>query len=160
MKNGTSMKLTDYLDKKCVIPDLQSATKPEVLQELAGQVTNVYTNLNTEKVSEILIEREELCSTAVDKGVAIPHGKIGGISGIITAFGRSLKGIDFDSLDEKTTHLFMLILAPENSSGLHIKLLARTSLILKKSDTRSNLLKAESREELYNLLVEEDEKLQ
>lgn len=154
------MKLSEFLDKKCVIPDLKANTKIGVLQELADHVTEIHTNLRSEKVSEVLIEREKLCSTAVDKGVAIPHGKIGGISGIITAFGRSRKGIDFDSLDEKATHLFMLILTPENTSGLHIKLLARTSVILKQSDTRSNLLKAESREELYNLLVEEDEKLQ
>lgn len=153
------MKLSDLLDKKCVIPELKSTTKSGVLHELAEQVANIYPSLETEKVSEVLMEREELCSTAVDKGVAIPHGKIGGISGIITAFGRSREGIDFDSLDEKPTHLFMLILSPENSSGIHINLLARTSRILKKSYTRSNLLKAESREELYNLLVEEDEKL-
>lgn len=153
------MKLSDLLDKKCVIPELKSTTKSGVLHELAEQVANIYPSLETEKVSEVLMEREELCSTAVDKGVAIPHGKIGGISGIITAFGRSREGVDFDSLDEKPTHLFMLILSPENSSGIHINLLARTSRILKKSYTRSNLLKAESREELYNLLVEEDEKL-
>ena len=154
------MKLTDLLDKKCVIPDLQSTSKKDVIIELAREVSNVYTNLNPEKISEVLLHREELCSTAVDKGVAIPHGKIGGISGIITAFGRSLKGIDFDSLDDETTHLFMLILAPENTTGLHIHLMARTSRILKKAETRSNLLKADSREDLYNLLVEEDEKLQ
>lgn len=154
------MKLSDLLDKKCVIPDLKSTSKPELLRELADQVAISHPNLDPEKVTEVLQERENLCSTAVDKGVAIPHAKVGGISGIITAFGRSINGIEFDSLDEKPTHLFMLILTPENSSGLHINLLARTSRILKQPDTRSNLLNAGTREELYNLLVEEDEKLQ
>jgi len=154
------MKLADLLDKKCVIPELQSTSKKEVIEELAREVSNVHTNLNPEKVSEVLFDRETLCSTAVDKGIAIPHGKIGGISGIITAFGRSIKGIDFDSLDNESTHLFMVILAPENTTGLHIHLLARTSRILKQEETRANLLKADSRDELYNLLVEEDEKIQ
>ena len=153
------MKLSELLDKKCIIADLQSTTKEDVIKELSQQVAEVYPNLDAEKISEVLLEREELCSTAVDKGVAIPHGKIGGISGIITAFGRSTGGIDFDSLDEKPSHFFMLILSPENSSGMHISLLARTSRILKQPDIRSNILKAESREEIYNHLIEEDEKL-
>src|SRR5574341_1961167 len=125
------LKIIDDLKKESVIPYLQSKTKPEVIKEIAACVTSLYSNINSEKLVEVLMEREKLCSTAVDAGVAIPHGKLSSLPNIIAAFGRSLEGIDFESLDGKSTHLFILLIAPENSSGSHLKLLSRISRLFK-----------------------------
>ncbi|GBD39548.1 PTS system fructose-specific EIIABC component [bacterium HR37] len=152
------MKIADVLKKESVIPYLRSKTKAEVIRELSEHVSSVSNNINTERLVEVLMERERLCSTAVDSGVAIPHGKLSGISNIITAFGRSIEGVDFESLDGNPTHLFILLLAPENSAGTHLKLLARFSKIFKSPEFRSKLMQAKSQDEIYELIIEEDAK--
>lgn len=152
------MKLADVLNKDSIIPDLTSKSKTEVLREFSSYVSKVLQNLNSEKIYETLIEREKLCSTAIDEGVAIPHGKFGGITNIIAAFGRSEGGVEFESLDGNPTKLFILILSPDNSSGNHIKVLARVSKIFKKPETRSRLMEAKSNDEIYNILIDEDDK--
>lgn len=152
------MKLADVLYKDSIISDLKSKSKTEVLKEFSSYVSKVLQNLNSEKIYETLIEREKLCSTAIDEGVAIPHCKFGGVTNFIAVFGRSKGGIDFESLDGKPTQLFILILSPDNSSGDHIKVLARVSKIFKNSETRSRLMKASSNDEIYNILIDEDDK--
>ncbi|HSE83745.1 MAG TPA: PTS sugar transporter subunit IIA [Thermodesulfobacteriota bacterium] len=152
------MKLVDALKKESIIPNLTSRNKVELIRELSERVTSVYPNMNTERVFNVLMEREKLCSTAVDEGVAIPHGKLSGISNVIAAFGRSKEGIDFDSLDGNPTHLFILLLAPENSAGMHIKLLAKISRVFKIRSFRSLLMEAKSRDEIYEIIAEEDDK--
>lgn len=151
--------MSEVMERNTVIPHLKSEDKKHVIQELSDKVASEYPGINNEKLVELLLEREKLCSTALDAGVAIPHAKLSGISDIIIGFGRSIKGIDFDSLDSKTTHFFILLIAPENSTGRYIELLARISMIFKNADFRSRLMKAESREEIYENIISEDEKL-
>jgi len=153
------MKISDVLERKTVISNLQSRSKPEVIRELAENLSSAYPNINDEKLIEVLLEREKLCSTAVDSGVAIPHAKMSGISGIIAGFGRSVEGIDFDSLDAKLTHLFIIIVAPESSIGSHIQLLARISKIFKNPDLRAKLMTLETQDEIYDSIITEDAKL-
>lgn len=150
------MKIADFLRKESVISELHSKNKTEVIKELSQLVSSLYQNINSDSLFQVLMEREKLCSTAVDAGVAIPHGKLGGISNIIAAFGRSEKGIDFESLDGNPTHLFILILAPENAAGTHLKLLARISKIFKLPEFRSKLMEAKSQDEIYEIIAEED----
>lgn len=152
------LEINDVLKKESVIPNLYSKTKSEVIRELSDKVATIYPNFNRENLISVLLEREKLCSTAVDEGVAIPHGKMSGISSIIVAFGRSIEGIDFESLDGNPTHLFILLIAPENSSGVHLKLLARISRIFKNPDFRSRITKAGSQDEIYELILQEDAK--
>lgn len=153
-----SLEINDVLKKESIIPNLYSKTKSEVIRELSEKVATIYPNFNRENLISVLLEREKLCSTAVDEGVAIPHGKMSGISSIIVAFGRSIEGIDFESLDGNPTHLFILLIAPENSSGVHLKLLARISRIFKNPDFRSRITKAASQDEIYELILQEDAK--
>jgi PTS system nitrogen regulatory IIA component len=153
------MKISDVLERKTVIPNLQSRSKPDVIRELAENLASAYPNINDEKLIEVLMEREKLCSTAVDSGVAIPHAKLSGISSIIAGFGRSLEGIDYDSLDAKLTHLFIILVAPETSIGSHIQLLARISKVFKNPDLRAKLMTLETQEEIYDSIIMEDAKL-
>ena len=153
------MKISDVLERKAIIPKIQSRSKPDVIRELAEKLASVYPNVHDEKLIEVLMEREKLCSTAVDSGVAIPHAKMSGISDIIAGFGKSTEGIDFDSLDGRPTHLFILLVAPENTIGAHIQLLARISKIFKNPELRTRLMSLESQDDIYDSIITEDERL-
>lgn len=152
------MKISDFLDVDAIITNLSSTTKKGVIEELSSSISTNHQHINQERLSEILQEREELCSTALDSGVAVPHGKIGGITDVIIGFGRSMKGIEYDSLDQKPTHFFITLVAPEDITGLHIQLLAKISKIFKDAEFRAKLIKCESIQEIYEAIKHEDEK--
>ena len=154
------MKISECLEKSSVFPELVSTTKPDLLRELSEKVAEAVPRLNVQRLSETLIEREEICSTAIDSGVAIPHVKLLDIPDIAMAFARSESGVDFDSLDGEKTYLFAVLITPENcSTETRITLLARISRILGQDDVRSKLVASKEASEIYNLLIEEDEKL-
>lgn len=159
MAQKRALGIADVLRKELAMLNLKAKSKADVIWELAERVTEQYPNLSRDNLVSVLLEREKLCSTAVDEGVAIPHGKISGLSNIIAAFARSVEGIDFESLDGNPTYLFILLLAPESSSGIHLKLLARISRMFKNPDFRSRLMEAQTEDELYNMIIEEDAKI-
>jgi len=150
------MNIQDMLKKEFIIENLKSRTKKEVLVELSDVFSHGNTDIDRSNVIEVLLEREKLGSTGIGDGIAIPHGKLAGLEKLIISFGRSLTGVDFDSLDGKPVHIFFLLLAPENSAGQHLKALARISRMLKDVSFRESLIKAETSEEAYNLIVEKD----
>jgi PTS system nitrogen regulatory IIA component len=150
------MKLLDILNKDCIIPELRSQNKREVLEELTGALLNCKANLNKEALVEVLLERERLGSTGIGDGIAIPHGKIQELDELILSFGRSTRGIDFDSMDGRPTHLFFLLIAPENSAGTHLRALAKISRLLKSAHFRKRLMEAGTIEELFQVIQEED----
>ena len=150
------MKILDILDKECIIAELRSRTKREVLEELTGALLNLKANLDKEALVEILLERERLGSTGIGDGIAIPHGKVQDLDELVLSFGRSTQGIEFDSMDGRPTHLFFLLIAPENSAGIHLRALAKISRLLKSSHFRQNLLEAGTEEELFQVIQEED----
>jgi PTS system nitrogen regulatory IIA component len=90
--------------------------------------------------------------------VAIPHGKLPGLKRVVAAFARSRGGVDFNSLDGKPTHLFFLLVAPEDSAGAHLKALARISRLLKDEGFRSRLMQATDAADIYHIIRTEDEK--
>jgi len=150
------MKLEDMLTEDLVVSDLAARSKSEVLVELARAVTRAHDELDEVRLVGALEERERLNSTALGDGVAIPHGKLPGIRRVFAAFGRSRQGIDFQSLDGKPTHLFFLLVAPEDSAGAHLKALARISRLLKDPGFRSRLLEAPDAHALWTIIRDED----
>ncbi|MDY7030642.1 MAG: PTS sugar transporter subunit IIA [Thermodesulfobacteriota bacterium] len=152
------MKIVDILHRDSIILNLSSQNKKEILEELVSAVVKQDKRINKAELIEVLLERERLGSTAIGDGIAIPHGKLKNIDSLLASFGRSVKGVDFESMDSKPTHLFFLLVAPENSAGVHLRALARISRLLKNSSFRENLMEAESKEELFNSIIEKDEK--
>ncbi len=150
------MKMLDILDRECIIAELRSRTKKEVLEELTGALLNCKADLDKEALVEVLLEREQLGSTGIGDGIAIPHGKVPDLDELIVSFGRSTLGIEFDSMDGRPTHLFFLLIAPENSAGVHLRALAKISRLLKSAHFRQKLLEAGTREELFQVIQEED----
>ncbi len=152
------MKITDILDEASIIQDLRSTSKKGVLEELSTVLVQGKKLPDRDKAVEVLLEREKLGSTGIGDGIAIPHGKMRGIEELVTSFGRSIKGVNFDSIDNKPTHLFFLLVAPENSAGIHLKALARISRLLKDPSFRNRLMEAKDRHDLFGIITEEDEK--
>ena len=150
------MNIQDMLKKEFIIENLKSRTKKEVLVELSDVFSRDNTDIDRNAVIEILLQREKLGSTGIGDGIAIPHGKLAGLEKLIISFGKSATGVDFDSLDGKPVHIFFLLLAPENSAGHHLKALARISRMLKDLSFRESLLKTETPEDTYNLIIEKD----
>jgi PTS system nitrogen regulatory IIA component len=152
------MKITDILDEASIIQNLRSTSKKGVLEELSDVLVEGGKLPDRDKVVEVLLDREKLGSTGIGDGIAIPHGKMKGIKDLVISFGRSTKGINFESIDNKPTHLFFLLVAPENSAGIHLKALARISRLLKDPSFRSRLMEAKDRLDLFTIIAEEDEK--
>ena len=150
------MKLTDILDESSIVADLQASNKAEALEILVEAMTNSNPTVDKQEILNVLLEREELGSTGIGDGIAIPHGKSPNLSQIISGFGLSKVGIEFDSLDGKPAYLFFLLVAPENSVGIHLKMLARISRMLKNTEFRNKLLNANSQHEIYQIISQED----
>ena len=153
------MKLSDIISRESIIPDLKARDKAGVLRELAEVICNLEPSLDKDSLVKVLEEREKLGSTGIGDGVAIPHGKVSGISKPLMSFGRSKQGVDFDSMDAKPVYLFFLLVAPENSAGAHLKVLAKIAKMLKNSEFRKKLLNAKDRDEIYSIIIQSDEEL-
>lgn len=151
------MKITDILEEDSIIEELTSRDKKGVLEELVSVLVKHGRLKDTEKSVQVLLERERLGSTGIGDGIAIPHGKLSQINNIICSFGRTRTGIDFQSIDEKPTYLFFLLLAPEDSASEHLQALARLSRLLKDEQLRKRLLKANTKKDIYRIIAEEDE---
>lgn len=151
------MKIVDILSEDSVIPALTSKNKKAVIEELVSVLVNKDERLNKEELIEVFLERERLGSTGIGGGIAIPHGKLGSIDMMLASFGRSLEGVDFESTDGTPTHIFFLLIAPENSAGTHLKALARISRLLKDDSFRKSLMHAKSKKEIFENIIERDE---
>ena len=152
------MRIDDILKKDSIIADLVGTNKEEVLREVTDFLQSQGLIKNKESLLNTLIEREKLGSTGIGENVAIPHGKSDELSKIITVFARSLKGVDFEALDQKPVHFVCMVIAPSNSTGQHLKTLARISRIFKNQNLRDGILKLKNADQIYSLLLEEDSK--
>jgi nitrogen PTS system EIIA component len=150
------MQLDQIFKIEFISADLLAKSKIEALAELVNTIVQSGIKLESSSIIEILQQRENLGSTGIGDGVAIPHGKIPELDDLIVAFGRSSDGIAYNSLDGKPTHLFFLLLAPENSTGQHLKVLARISRMLKIDNFRKMLMQAKSKREIYKIIIDQD----
>ncbi len=152
------MKIMDILVKDGAILDLASDTKEAVLEEMARAAAAAEPALSAERLQEVRMDREALQSTGIGDGVAIPHGKISGLEHIVASFARSVKGVDFESIDGQPTHLFFLLVVPEHSGGQHLKALARISRFFRDAEFRQKLIGASSLDDVFRTIEEEDAK--
>ena len=152
------MKILDVLHKEAILSDLKSLDKKGVLEELVTPVARI-SGINHEYLVRVLMERERLGSTGIGEGIGIPHGKLKDLESLILGFGLSRKGVDFESMDGMPTHIFFLLITPENSTGIHLKLLARISRILKNEMFREKLLNAADSDEIYSIIKEEEKEV-
>ena len=151
------MEIKEFLNPKAVSVDLQSQDKKGVIKEMLGMLAKAGAVKNESKLFDVLMNREALGSTGIGQGVGIPHGKTSSIKNIVAAFGISKGGVNFESLDGESTHIFFLILAPENSAGPHLKALARISRLLKDKFFRERLMQAKTPKDTLDIIIKEDQ---
>lgn len=152
------MRIADILTEEMVIPELHAGGKREALDEMTAALAAAHPEIDKEQLREMLEEREKLGSTGIGGGIAIPHGKLPGLTHVLAVFGRSPSGINFDAVDGAPTRLFFLLVAPEDSSGMHLKALARISRLLKEQDVREQLLACDDRSGLLRIIRDAEAK--
>ena len=148
------MEVTDLLDPSGVIPNLRVTGKRQALQELARRAATL-TGEDEHKIFESLREREQLGSTGIGNGTAVPHGRIPGFKRALTMFARLEKPIDFDSMDGEPVDLLIALFAPPEAGSEHLRALARVSRMLRQDDMRQQLRAAQSADAIMALLVRE-----
>jgi fructose-specific phosphotransferase system IIA component len=146
------MKLSKFCGEDLISFELRAQTKDDTIQELVDLASKSKLVKDPDQLLKDIQEREKLVTTGVGYGVAFPHAKSKAIRGIIIAFGRSKKGVDFDSMDKKPVNLFFLIAAPEDAIGAHLNVMARLSFLMKSEKNRDKLMKIKSPKELLEVL--------
>ncbi len=150
------MKISQLLQKSSIISNLKARDKKGAIDELALAISKT-TKASAKEIAIVLMEREQLGSTGIGGGIAIPHGKLGSVQSIIVGFGLSREGIEYESLDNKPVHIFFLLLTPENSAGGHLRVLAQISKLLKMDQFKKELKAAESVDDIYDTIIDQDE---
>lgn len=150
------MKITSVIKKENIIFELNAATKSDVIDELITALSNSKQVKNIKKLKEAVLEREEVLSTAIGKGLAIPHCRTDAVDGIVMAFGKAKVPIDFGSLDNKPVVLIFLLASNENMNVEHLKLLRQISSIAGSDELLSRIGISKDSEDIYNILTELD----
>lgn len=146
------MRLADYLRQEFVLDDLKAQNKEDVLAELVAPLSFHWPELDLVKAKRVLLDRENLGTTGIGDGVAIPHGKLVALGEIVIVVGRSLDGVDFEALDHKPCRIFFLVLAPEHVAGQHLRILAQISRLLSDESFRRGFLETPDGQSLWELL--------
>src|SRR3954451_6233535 len=152
------MKVVDFLRPDLVLAELGASAKADVLAEMSRHLARFQNGIDPESLRRVLEERELLASTAIGDGIAIPHGKLDSVDQLGGGPGRSVGGLEFDSIHGKPTHLVFMLVAPSSSTGIHLKALARLSRLFRDADFRQRLIEAPDAAAMYKVITEEDAK--
>lgn len=161
LKKDGKMKLCDFISKSSMVKDLKSTDKKSAIIELVETAKNAHKSekIKAAEVIDQLIKREKIGSTGIGNMIAVPHVKIEGIKSVIGAFGRSVKGIDFNSIDGEPVHIIFLILAPMDDPESNLQALRRISQATRQPNFCKFLMEAKDAGEIYSLFKEFDEVL-
>ena len=149
-------KISELLPRSAIVLNLQSKEKFEVISELVRPLVTAGAITEESEFVSAIARRENMESTGIGLGVAIPHARTKAVSSIVLAFGRSDSGVDFNSLDGKPSHLIFLIAAPEEQKTEYIMTLARLSKLLRKDEVRIGLNKADSPDDVVRVITQHE----
>lgn len=152
------MKIQDLLERNGILLDIPSTGKDDVLQLMATFLANRYGLPEGDDIAAKIIERETDMSTGIGYGIAIPHARIAGIDRLFLIVGRSLYGIDFNSIDEQPVHLLFMMLSPKNTSAEHTQILSNISRIMSYEEVRTRLLEVQTTEQFFEVIVKSENK--
>lgn len=142
------MKITDYLTSQFVSASVKGRNKNDVIEEMLTLISTSEKILDFEKVRRAVFDREQVMSTGVGNGFAIPHGKSDAVTDIVAGFGVTERPIDYDALDDKPVRLVFILIGKENMVGSHIKLLSRVSRLMNSETFRNTLLTLKTPDEI------------
>ena len=155
------MKLGEIIPEGGILDDLKSVQKEEVIKEMVASLVKAgkIEDATSKKVIKALMDREELGSTGIGAGVAVPHAKHDSITDLVGVFGRSKKGINFDALDGEPVHVLFLLLSSKSASGAHLEALAYISRLVRDEKFVKFLRDAKDVAGVRELLAEADQTL-
>ena len=151
------MRITELLTKETIAMDLSATSKDQVIDELVAQLNSAGKLSDEATFKEAIHARESQSTTGIGEGIAIPHAKTDAVQSAAIAFGKSVEGVDYQSLDMQPAHLFFMIAAPAGGAQTHLDALAKLSGILMDEDVRAELLQAKSKEEVLNIINKHDD---
>lgn len=152
--------MLQIINKNLINTNLKGNTKKEVISELAQMIDNEGRLSSFEAYCNNVFEREEMSTTGIGFGIAIPHGKCMEVNVPTVAFGRKNDGIDWQSLDSEPAKIVFLIAVPDESeSNLHLKILAALSRKLMDEDFREELINIDDEESILKMMQELFEKV-
>ena len=146
------IKISALLAETSVCLNLKARNKEETIKSMIGMLDDAGMVTDSEQLFRALWEREELETTGIGDGVALPHCRTDAVKHMLVAFARSTEGIEFKSLDGKPVYLLFLVAAPRNESTQVLKLLACIARLVNHADFRSALLSAQTKEEVLELI--------
>lgn len=146
------MNISDFLKEEVFKLQLESKNKRGVIEELADLLLATKKVKNRKVLLEAIIKREELESTGIGEGVAIPHARSNAVKDVALAFGLSREGIEFGSGDRRPAHFVFLIVAPVAKDIEYIRLLASVARLLSRGDFRKKAKKVSSYKEMVELI--------
>lgn len=147
------MDLSELVVPSAVIASLKASGAKQALQEIGRRAADVYA-LDCRQVTDGLLAREKLGSTAMGSGVAIPHARVAGLKKIVGLFARLEKPVDFESPDGQGVDLMFTLLAPEEAGADHLRALARVSRLLREDTMREKLRASSDPDALHALLMD------
>ena len=153
------MKFADFISTKAIRADLKAASKEEVIQELVQSLLDSG-QIDADQQQDIIaaiMKREELGSTGIGRGVAVPHTKHPSVQKLVGTVGVSVEGVDFDSLDGERVQLFFLLISPPERPGDHLRALENISRRLRDENFCRFLKQSKTPEDISQLLQEADD---
>lgn len=150
------MNIFSLLDSQSVFPDLKVNDKAEILEKLISSLESKVSNGELEKIRSAVLERESIMSTGVGKGLAIPHGKATGIEETYAAFAILNEPVDYEAIDDQPVNMVFLLVGPQSSNSLHIKMLSRISRLMNNSDFRDRLRNCTTSDEIIEQFKKEE----
>jgi nitrogen PTS system EIIA component len=153
------MRMTDFVVREAIVPELTATTKEGVIREMVGSLanTNHLKAAETEEIVRAVLKRELLGSTGIGRGVAIPHTKHNSVERLIGTVALSRPGVSFESLDGEPVHVFVLLISPQDRPGDHLRALENVSRSLRDDGFVRSLRQATTREAIWDLLGELDQ---
>jgi PTS system nitrogen regulatory IIA component len=147
------MNLKKILTTDCILLNLKSETKEEILAEMVDFLIHTGKIKNCQTALSVIMEREKKMSTGMQNGIAIPHGKTDEVKRLVAMVAIHRQGVDFSSIDGKPSHIFVMTLSPVKHTGPHIQFLAEISKLLSDTDLLEKVIQASTQEEILTLLT-------
>ncbi len=148
------MLITDYLNRDCIILDLEAESKEVLIARLADIQFKKHPEINRDEAMAGLLERESILSTAIGNGVAIPHARLVSSRDITVAVGLIRGETDFDAIDNQPVRMIFLVFFPKDNVNLQLRFLARISRLLKQASFNEELLSCQSPQEVIDTFTQ------
>ncbi|MDH5632019.1 MAG: PTS IIA-like nitrogen regulatory protein PtsN [Gammaproteobacteria bacterium] len=148
------MSLSELVSPNRVVLGLEVSSKKRLLERMGELLHEDQPELDVHTAFQSLFERERLGSTGIGRGVALPHGRMAGLTQAVGAFAVLHQPLDFESVDQQPVQMVFALLVPEEANETHLQILSQLARLFDRQDLREQLLRAQNREQLYETLTQ------